>query len=138
MAALEEEDRCLNKNRTLSSSSEPNETLEGGESSNRKRLRDTEPESEDFETIDPHQSNHMHNNPIFQPSETPSLIPTEISLVDFMRDTTNQIVEGDVEMRDRVLDAHALRNLNNGAQGSSANTTCSNTFATAVVIASCS
>lgn len=64
MAALAEEDRCLNKSNALSSSSEPNETVDGEESSKRKILRDADPDTDNSETADPQQPNLIHTNPI--------------------------------------------------------------------------
>lgn len=120
-AALAEEDRCLNKNRALYSSCEPNNLQEGEESSSRKRSRDMYPESDESEIIVSHQPNLTHTNPIFQSSETMPLVSSEMNHPDFIRSTANQIVEDDVEMRDRAIDTHVLGKLNNGAQEGSAN-----------------
>ncbi|KAI3912651.1 hypothetical protein MKW92_026349, partial [Papaver armeniacum] len=121
MAALAEEDGCLDKNRALSSSTEPIILEEGEGSKNRKRLRNTDTETEDLEIVVSHQPNLNHINPIFQSSETVSSTSTEMNHQFIVRSTANQIVEGDVEMRDGAFDTHVLGNLNNGAQGGTAN-----------------
>ncbi|RZC70948.1 hypothetical protein C5167_034120 [Papaver somniferum] len=79
------------------------------------------PESDESEIIVSHQPNLTHTNPIFQSSETMPLVSSEMNHPDFIRSTANQIVEDNVEMRDRAIDTHVLGKLNNGAQEGSAN-----------------
>ncbi|XP_026434218.1 uncharacterized protein LOC113331792 [Papaver somniferum] len=52
------------------------------------------------------------------------MITMEMNHTDVLRSSSNQLVEGDVEMRDGVLDTHALENLNQGIHGRTANMAC--------------